>query len=132
MFSGGDSLVSFRDPKLAIAERFIRDQGEAFERIRRESLYVWRDESWARRTWELGLSERPKFLYKLCVQIDDVQHLGDVSFISEIRDTLDEGGNADALRTRYWEGSASKGQLKERVEILVRKATVLERIEPSR
>jgi hypothetical protein len=60
MLSRGDSLATFVDPTLIAAEKYIRKMGGEFDRIRRESLYTWRDEEWARFSWRLT-SEKTKF-----------------------------------------------------------------------
>lgn len=98
--------------------------------VRSKSLYTWEDEDWARRAWAL---ERLKHLYKLEVDVADIQHRGDVNHYTDIGGAIDSGTNtADAIG-KYLNGDESN-QLKyscARFEILVSKARVLEKYCPT-
>lgn len=98
--------------------------------VRSKSLYTWEDEDWARRAWAL---EKLKHLYKLEVDVADIQHRGDVNHYTDIGEAINSGANtADAIG-KYLNGDEAN-RLKysrARFEILVSKARVLEKYCPT-
>ena len=98
--------------------------------VRSKSLYTWEDEDWARRAWAL---ERLKHLYKLEVDVADIQLRGDVNHYTDIGGAINSGVNtADAIG-KYLNGDESNRTKysRARFEILVSKARVLERYCPT-
>lgn len=123
--SAGDHTATL-DGAHAETERILRDAMGDGGDTRRTSLYTWEDEVWARRAWSL---EKGKFLYKLEVEDGDVRHRGDVNHYTDVGDAVKAGKDAVPYAEAYVRGDVHdpKRYTRARVQILVRKAIVLER-----
>jgi hypothetical protein len=100
--------------------------------LRANAVYTWRDEDWARHTWRIELRKLKKYLYKLEVDSGDILHTADLSYYTEIGEALHRGQSPDAAIQAYATGAHfdPARHIKPRVEVLVRKAKILERFEP--
>ncbi|MER8586051.1 hypothetical protein NKH92_24630 [Mesorhizobium sp. M0871] len=134
-FERGDVVASAADHAAttlhashALAEQAFRDGIPNGHDLRANSLYTWRDESWARLTWD---REKGKFLYKLEIDTDDIRHTGDVCWYSAAGILIGNGKSPDEAVDAYATGKPHIPDIhfKPRVEILVKRAIVLERYE---
>lgn len=127
--SAGDHFETLSDIHVE-TERALRTAMGDRSVVRSKSLYTWEDENWARRAWFL---EKGKNLYKLEVDVADIQHRGDVNHYTDIGEAIKSGvDTADAIQ-KYLNGSESN-RLEyptARFEILVSKARVLEKYCPT-
>ncbi|MER8565972.1 hypothetical protein NKH85_21385 [Mesorhizobium sp. M0924] len=128
MTSAGDHALTSLNAGHAPTEQAFRDGIPNGHDLRANSLYTWRDESWARWTWD---HEPDKFLYKLEIDEDETRHTGDVCWYSAAGTLIGEGKSpAEAVDAYAISQPHIQDQhYKPRVEILVKRATVLERYE---
>lgn len=105
------------------AEEAIREVSPEWARIRSQSLYVWRDLETAERLWRL--TQGQEHLYELTVDMNDFEHMGDLTYFNMIEETV--GG------TELAHGYALRQYFKQRiarpaVEMLFKKATVVRKL----
>lgn len=131
MVSRGDHADATLAKDHKPAEALLRQRLPNGYELRANSLYTWRDEAWARQTWSFSF-EKLKYFYKLEVDAADVLHRGDVHYFTEIGEALALGVSPAIYVDAYASGAAfdPKRTTKARVELLVRKAVVLEREDP--
>ncbi|MGX7875057.1 hypothetical protein ACVDG5_022075 [Mesorhizobium sp. ORM6] len=132
-FEPGEEVTSAGDHALTLdaahvaTEQALRDGIPNGRDLRTNSLYTWRDESWARSSWQY----EDKFLYKLEVDTDDIRHTGDVCYYTDTGTAIKKGDSPAESVEAYASGKSYDPKLhfKPRVEVLVTKAKVLERYE---
>ncbi len=136
-FDPGGEMLPRGDHKATLdnshkgTENLLRAKMKNGYDVRVNSLYTWRDEVWARTTWKLERKTR-KYLYRLKIEETDVRHTGDLCYYTEIGEALSAKTCPKAAIKAYASGAAfiQEKHNKPRVEILVRKATVLDRYDP--
>lgn len=134
-FDAGSEMVSRGDHAATLdgahkaAENLLRAKMANGDDVRSNSLYTWRDEEWARATWK---REPSKYLYRLEVDGADIRHTADACYYTEIGEALAAKTSPEAAIDAYAAGAAfvPVRHYKARVEILVGRATVLERYDP--
>lgn len=89
--------------------------------IRRDSLYTWKDEDFARLA---GGYKRSRFLYELDVQDADIRHVGDLDHYSAAKDAAKLGQPYARHLEAYWTQRTGA----RRVEILVASACVVRKL----
>ena len=124
----GDHIATL-DSANKDAELALRAAMTDGHNLRANSLYTWRDEDWARSTWQ---KQPTDYLYKLEVEESDIRHTGDLCYYTEIREALARNGCAAAAIRAYATGAdfIPERHFKPRVEILVGKPKILERFSP--
>ncbi|QND70827.1 hypothetical protein [Tardiphaga robiniae] len=125
--SRGDHIVNLKDGQLEFEKR-IRAVSVEWERIRRESLYVWRDEAIAKKLWKKD--PLPTHLYMLEIQLDDHERSCDVSFYSIGADSVLTEPPVRALDFALKQFITEAYQ-EPRVEFLVKKAKVIKKVHDS-
>jgi hypothetical protein len=127
-FADGQVITSRGDhysrltPAQKKVELLIRDRLADGTRIRSQSLYVWKDLDVAVRAWRRTV--RNEHLYELAIDVEDIEHVGDVSLYSSAVDAREGELAVDAFVREYCDRKTDIP----RIEILVRKATVTKRL----
>ncbi len=122
--SRGDHIQNI-DPTHTDAENLLRKCMEDGINIRGKSLYTWKDESWARKSWTY---QKDHYFYKLKADVGDILHQGDVAYYTDIGCALKNGECPQSAISLYISSDVSI--LKPYVEILLKVATVLQRFDP--
>lgn len=117
-------------PSLHPAEQIVRSAHPDGTARRSNAVYVWDTEERARKQWAAAgrAKKAKKYLYKVEYDAKDLLHKGDLSHYSEALDLRASTEQAKAAAERYWSGEGHATE-PARVEVLVRKATVLDREE---
>lgn len=129
----GDHLDSLDDSHHA-AEMLLRKYMPNGEDLRINSVYAWREEEVAQRMWALQKASGLKsYLYKLVVEQNDIRHIGDLNFYTELGTALTNKLSPDIALKSYTDGLACDAPhiTGPRFEVLVKKATVLEVMPPA-
>jgi hypothetical protein len=120
--SRGDHIQALTAKNL-VAEQAIRAVSPEWDRIRSQSLYVWRDKDFAEAQWRK--TKKPYHLYELSIDVADIEHIGDLSYFSMLEDSINTGRTvADYALQAY----LKQYQGRPRIEILVKKATVFQKV----
>ncbi|WP_454655096.1 hypothetical protein [Bosea beijingensis] len=112
------------DKSWAVTEAAIRAVSPDKEAIRKDSIYTWESEDWARKAWAL---EKGKYLYEVEIDEADIRHRGDTNAYGLVKDLLKAGKDPAPALMLYWSGEGVEAQLP-RVELLVTKATVVSKM----
>ena len=118
--SRGDHADGLTDIEREV-EVGLRSASSEAESIRRDSLYTWKDEDFARLA---GGHKRSRFLYELEVKDADIRHVGDLDHYSAAKDAAKSGHPF----AKHLEASWTQLTGARRVEILVASALVVRKL----
>jgi hypothetical protein len=116
----GDHLATLH-PTNHSAERLIRAGRADGHDIRSRCIYVWENARVGEMNWS---REKTKHLYELVICESDILHRADVDWFSAVAGAAENHELAAAAVCAYWNGPIKS----DRVELLVRKATVVNKL----
>ena len=119
--SRGDHITGLTG-KERVVELALRNSSPRMAEIRSTSLYVWRGKETAEFLWRN--TRKGEHLYELDIDVDDIQHIGDVAIYSLATGIGPQELAIDALVRQYWNRTICKSA----VEILVSKAIVRQKL----
>lgn len=120
--SRGDHIHGLTGKQRA-AEEAIRNVSPEWDRIRSQSLYVWRDKDVAETLWRKTV--KPYHLYELALDVADIEHVGDVFYFTMLENAVNTGLTAADYALRAY---TQRPPARPYVEILVKKATVVQKV----
>ena len=120
IFSRGDHADGLTEIEREVEARLRAASAEG-EPIRRDSLYTWQDEDFARLA---GSFKRARFLYELEVNDADIRHVGDLDHYSAAKDAAKLGQPYARHLEAYWTQRTGA----RRVEILAASARVVRKL----
>jgi hypothetical protein len=113
----GDHFEILSDAQ-KVVECAIRACSDEMAHIRKESVYTWKDEAFAKRVFN---PSKKRFLYELDVQSKDIRFVGDLDHYSAAVDAVKQNMDYAPTVSLYCAGDIQGS----RVEVLVAKATVV-------